>query len=180
MDQDRLGQGSDGSAVSDEGRPTFTAFVGPRRLASGALRDVALAVKALAAEGGDPVLTFDDRSGSVVDLDLRGTEADVVARLARREAADAAASGRVSRPDSEGAARGRGRPKLGVIAREVTLLPVSGSGSRRSPAAPRRRCGASSTRRGARMTDRPGCGLPARPPTASSPPWRAIAPVSRR
>ena len=123
MDQDRLGQGSDGSAVSDEGRPTFTAFVGPRRLASGALRDVALAVKALAAEGGDPVLTFDDRSGSVVDLDLRGTEADVVARLARRETADAAASGRGSRPDSEGAARGRGRPKLGVIAREVTLLP---------------------------------------------------------
>ncbi len=46
MDQDRLGQGSDGSAVPDEGRPTFTAFVGPRRLASGALRDVALAVKA--------------------------------------------------------------------------------------------------------------------------------------
>ena len=60
MDQDRLGQGSDGSAVSDEGRPTFTAFVGPRRLASGALRDVALAVKALEDArllllGGEPM-----------------------------------------------------------------------------------------------------------------------------
>ncbi|XYD11378.1 DUF2239 family protein [Methylobacterium sp. NMS12] len=123
MDQDSPGRDSDGPAKSDEAPPTYTAFVGPRRLAGGALRDVALAVKAWAAKDGDPALTFDDRSGAVVDLDLRGTEADVVARLAQRETADAAPNGRGSRPDPDGAARGRGRPKLGVIAREVTLLP---------------------------------------------------------
>lgn len=102
-----------------EAMRTFTAFVGFRRLASGRLIKVALAVKAQAAEGGDPILTFDDGSGAVIDLDLRGTEAEVTARLAEiTNAGDGA-----SRPDHEGAPRSRGRPKLGVIAREVTLLP---------------------------------------------------------
>ena len=102
---------------------TFTAFAGVRRLASGGLVDVALAVKARAAEEGDPILTFDDRSGAVIDLDLRGTEADVTTRLAELENAGDATSAVESRPDPDGAPRSRGRPKLGVIAREVT--PVS-------------------------------------------------------
>lgn len=103
-------------------RRTFTAFVGVRRLASGRLIDVALAVKAGAAEG-DAILAFDDRSGAVVDLDLRGTEADITARFAELENAGDAKSGVESRADPDGAPRSRGRPKLGVIAREVTLLP---------------------------------------------------------
>ena len=102
---------------------TFTAFVGMRRLASGRLIDVALATKAQAAEGSDPILTFDDRSGAVVDLDLRGTEAEITARLAELANARDGASTVENRPDHEGAPRSRGRPKLGVIAREVTLLP---------------------------------------------------------
>ena len=87
-----------------------TAFDGHRLLAQGALADVALAVKAAAAVGTPgPILVFDDATGKVIDLDLRGCDADVVARL---------------RPSTEVAEpRGRGRPKLGVIAREVTLLP---------------------------------------------------------
>lgn len=102
---------------------TFTAFEGLRRLASGALSDVALAVKAREIAGGDPVLTFDDRSGAVVDLDLRGTEAEIVARLTERGKAGDTTTGVDGRPDPAGATRGRGRPKLGVVAREVTLLP---------------------------------------------------------
>ena len=88
-----------------------TAFDGPRLLARGPLADVALAVKAaLAQRPTAALLAFDDASGRVIDLDLRGTDAEVVARL-RRDGDDTAP------------ARGRGRPKLGVVAREVTLLP---------------------------------------------------------
>ncbi|WP_092036710.1 DUF2239 family protein [Methylobacterium pseudosasicola] len=102
---------------------TVTAFVGVRRLASGPLNDVALAAKERAAEEGDPILIFDDRSGAVIDLDLRGTEADITARFAELATAGDATSTVESRPDPDGAPRSRGRPKLGVIAREVTLLP---------------------------------------------------------
>jgi len=81
-----------------------TAFDGPLQIAAGSLAEVALAVKA-AIDGGaaGPVLTFDDATGNVVDFDLRGSAAEITARLE--------------------APRGRGRPKLGVTAREVTLLP---------------------------------------------------------
>ncbi len=86
------------------------AFDGVRRIAAGPLSEVALAVKAaLAAGAAGPVLTFDDASGAVVDLDLRGSDAEIVARLCGGEDATPP--------------RGRGRPKLGVVAREVTLLP---------------------------------------------------------
>ena len=86
---------------------TWTLFAGERRLAHGPPRDVAAA--AHAASRGDyegPVLAFDDATGRVVDLDLRGAEADVAARYA-----------------PQAPPRPRGRPKLGVVAREVTLLP---------------------------------------------------------
>lgn len=88
-----------------------TAFAGSRRIAAGPLAEVVLAVKA-ALEAGvpGPVLTFADATGRVVDLDTRGTAGEVLARLAGPEPADPAV-------------RGRGRPKLGVVAREVTLLP---------------------------------------------------------
>ncbi|MEE7489549.1 DUF2239 family protein [Methylobacterium oryzae CBMB20] len=109
--------------MPEEPMRTFTVFAGVRRLASGRLIDVALAVKARAAEEGGPILTFDDRSGSVIDLDLRGTEADITARFAELANAGDATSNVESRPDPDGAPRSRGRPKLGVIAREVTLLP---------------------------------------------------------
>lgn len=102
---------------------TFTAFVGVRLLASGGLIDVALAVKARAAQDGDPILTFDDRSGAVIDLDLRGTEADITARVAELANPGEATSAFEGRLDPDGAPRSRGRPKLGVVAREVTLLP---------------------------------------------------------
>jgi hypothetical protein len=57
------------------------------------------------------MLVFDDETGRVIDLDLRGTPDEVVARLSSLAA-----------PSPE-IPRGRGRPKLGVVPREVTLLP---------------------------------------------------------
>lgn len=94
-----------------------TAFAGEKRLFSGPLGEVALAVKAAgAAEASQTILVFDDATGRVIDLDLRGSEAEVLGRLSPPQPeADAS--------EQEGAARGRGRPKLGVVAREVTLLP---------------------------------------------------------
>lgn len=98
-----------------------TAFAGYCRIASGPLGEVALTVKASAFD--DPVLVFDDTTGRVIDLDLRGTDAEALARLgpvaADLPGADACAPGQV-----EGLTRRpRGRPRLGVTAREVTLLP---------------------------------------------------------
>lgn len=107
-----------------------TAFVGNRMLSAGPLIEVALAAKAViesAANG--PVLTFDDATGTVVDLDLRGSKADIIARLSEQamQAPARPKAWRAEPPgeerDAPGAPRGRGRPKLGVVAREVTLLP---------------------------------------------------------
>jgi hypothetical protein len=97
----------------------FTAFRGHQHLATGALATVALAVKAAEAEpiagqdAGGPILVYDDATGKVVDLDTRGSAETVASRYA-------AASGEAPPKD---ALRGRGRPKLGVVPREITLLP---------------------------------------------------------
>lgn len=97
-----------------------TAFAGEKRLFSGPLGEVALVVKAASEQDvSKTILVFDDATGRVIDLDLRGSESDVLGRLSQPQAdAEAAAS-----EQKDGAARGRGRPKLGVVAREVTLLP---------------------------------------------------------
>ncbi|WP_322031838.1 DUF2239 family protein [Paraburkholderia sp. J76] len=106
-----------------------TAFAGTRLIARGAPLQVALAVKAqLEREGnenGATVLVFDDRDARPVEFDLRGTEKDVEARIGVQAGGEEASVtqtvfGEVAQED---APRGRGRPKLGVVAREVTLLP---------------------------------------------------------
>jgi hypothetical protein len=95
----------------------FTAFQGSHRLATGPLAEVALAVKHAGDDtAAPPILVFDDATGRAVDFDLRGNDADVIARLRQTTESVTAA------PDPV-LPRGRGRPKLGVVAREVTLLP---------------------------------------------------------
>jgi hypothetical protein len=99
------------------------AFDGHRRLAAGPLHEVVLAVKS-ATENGmtGPVLIYDDATGRVIDLDTRGTAEEVVERLAQRVVPAALPPDREA-DQTAGELRGRGRPKLGVVAREVTLLP---------------------------------------------------------
>ena len=93
----------------------FTAFHNATRIAGGPLAAVALAVRStLSADPAAAILVFDDATGKVVDLDLRGGDAEIAARYAPRTDEIIVA---------DDAPRGRGRPKLGVIAREVTLLP---------------------------------------------------------
>jgi hypothetical protein len=95
------------------------AFEGDRVIESGPLADVALAVKrAVDRKGGhDTILVFDAITSEPIELDLRGTVADVKRRVASRTAAPAEAPGPAS------PRRAPGRPRLGVVAREVTLLP---------------------------------------------------------
>ncbi|MEM5345774.1 DUF2239 family protein [Paraburkholderia azotifigens] len=104
---------------------TCTAFDGTRCLASGALTDVAMAVKAAAdRDANASILIFDDQTSRVIELDLRGSASDVLARLEAHEAHEASDTPRPEPAnDAASASRGRGRPKLGVVAREVTLLP---------------------------------------------------------
>ena len=85
---------------------TYTAFSGQRRIVSGGLKAMLLETKALLERGaGEPILIFEDGTGRQVDFDFRGTPEEVVER---------AAPPRRPRP---------GRPRLGVVSREVSLLP---------------------------------------------------------
>src|ERR1700742_2359273 len=71
-------------------------------LAGGALPTKSI----ITAHPDEPVLIFDDGSARQVEIDFRGSTDDVLARL-----------------ETGTASRGPGRPRLGVTAREVTLLP---------------------------------------------------------
>ena len=89
---------------------TCTAFEGTTLLASGARALVVVAVKHVQAQRpSSQVLIFDDATGKEIDFDLRGTDEQVAFRLGKVNGAEPA--------------RGPGRPKLGVVAREVTLMP---------------------------------------------------------
>ncbi|MBT5777899.1 MAG: DUF2239 family protein [Rhodospirillaceae bacterium] len=122
----------------NEETKSFVAFAGGEIIARGALAEVALLGKAR-FDGGDDarIAIYDDASGGVIDIDFSGRTADVLARLAAHSTAgagdhaadpgDAESSGanQTEAPDEiePDKPRGRGRPKLGVVAREVTLLP---------------------------------------------------------
>jgi uncharacterized protein len=95
------------------------AFAGTQLIAFGPLSHVALKAQESKSSAG-PVLIFDDLSSRLVELDLRGTPEELSQRVAAAQPAPAKASD--SAP-AEPEPRGPGRPKLGVVAREVTLLP---------------------------------------------------------
>ena len=86
---------------------TYTAFLRDQEIAAGTLEQVLPELKVLFEhDRGVVVLIFDDETGRQVDFDLRGTLEEVLAR-----------AGGASAP------AGPGRPRLGVVAREITLLP---------------------------------------------------------
>jgi hypothetical protein len=95
------------------------AFVGPTLLARGPLPSVARAVAELAASGeAAPVAVFQVETGERVDLDLRGSPAEVEARFAEPPRGEPGPERGI-----EPARPGPGRPRLGVVSREVSLLP---------------------------------------------------------
>ena len=99
-----------------------TAFEGSRRIANGELAEVALAVKAAIDRGAtEPVLIFDDGTAKLIEVDFRGSADDVRRRLKQPAKSEAAASATADTAPED--SKRPGRPKLGVIGREVTLLP---------------------------------------------------------
>lgn len=86
--------------MSAEASPRCTAFLGARRVAFGAYDEVARALDAIDLSAGG-LLVFDDASGAQIDYPLPSPP---------------------PRP-REAPAPQVGRPRLGVVAREVTLLP---------------------------------------------------------
>ena len=100
----------------------WVAFSGMRRLALGRPRVVAAAVKQLIDANAEAnVLVFDVQSSEPVEIDLRGSIEDVLGRLPPD--AEPAAGPETGPASAPSVARAPGRPKLGVVAREVTLLP---------------------------------------------------------
>ncbi len=85
----------------------FIAFQGHTRVAAGPLEETLAAVKRRIDGGANPaaILIFELASGRQRDFDFRGALDDVLDR---------------ARQTTQ---RGRGRPKLGVTSKEVTLLP---------------------------------------------------------
>jgi hypothetical protein len=92
------------------------AFEGARRIACGSLNEVALAVKAVAdAQPQARILVFNAQTSEPIEIDYRGSVSEVLGRLA--------GGGETSPPCAATAPAGPGRPRLGVVPREVTLLP---------------------------------------------------------
>lgn len=83
-----------------------TVFQDFRKVASGTPPQVAIFLKDTTQGGG--FLVFDNETGRQIDLDTRGTPEEILVRYTEQTAPEP---------------RGRGRPRLGVVAREVTLLP---------------------------------------------------------
>ncbi|WBO23030.1 DUF2239 family protein [Sphingomonas abietis] len=80
---------------------TYTAFAGDAWLATGSRDEIAATLRAMPDMPASALLLFDDEDGRQIDLDLREPPA----------------------PETPPPAARRGRPSLGVVAREVTLLP---------------------------------------------------------
>ena len=84
----------------------YTAFAGARRIAAGNRDTILSQIKQYTDSNDDRVLIFEDISGKQVDFDFSGSLDDVLERARARS------------PKS-----GPGRPKLGVVGREISLLP---------------------------------------------------------
>jgi uncharacterized protein len=96
---------------------TYTAFAGMRLIIAGDLKSMLLRTKKALDEGEtETILIFEDQTGNQIDFDFRGMPEDVLARLsthphfAPEEIPDQVRTG-------------PGRPKLGVVSREISLLP---------------------------------------------------------
>jgi hypothetical protein len=98
---------------------TCSAFTGSKRISRGSLREVALKAKAvLARDRWAQVLIFDDLTSEQIEVDFRGSAEDVLRRIPESATEDTPKA-----VCTEAGTRRPGRPKLGVVAREVTLLP---------------------------------------------------------
>ena len=117
---------SDGATQPDPVRVRCTAFQGERVIASGELAQIMPQIKAAhdvePTGPGSRLLVFEDSTSRLIelDLDLRGSCEDALRSLGHAQPQEGACA---ARPGGSQAPRAAGRPRLGVVAREVTLLP---------------------------------------------------------
>lgn len=105
-------------------QPAFIAFEGAHCLAQGPLAEVALQVKA--ATEARPLarfMVFNASSSEIIDFDQRGSPEAVLARLVQAHPLAHALAPDVAADNGPLPRSGPGRPRMGVVAREVTLLP---------------------------------------------------------
>jgi uncharacterized protein len=94
-----------------------TAFLGTTIVAEGTLPEVARKVKKIMErEENEEILIFDDSTSELIEVDFRGTWENVLQKLKKNET-------QATQEPAENTSHGPGRPKLGVISREVSLLP---------------------------------------------------------
>lgn len=115
----------------------YIAFNGVRKIAMGSFAEVAVEVKQLVdSNRHGAILVFNADTSDLLEIDTRGSVADVAQRYAPAQPQEGIAlpedgtppegvvlSEGVALPETAEVARPRGRPRLGVVAREVTLLP---------------------------------------------------------
>lgn len=99
--------------TTENSESEWVLFSGTHLVGRGRAPDMARLAKHRQDAGEEPVFVYVDQSGLRLDLDLSGSETEVLARLDEHPAL-----GRAT-----GQKRGPGRPKLGVVSREVSLLP---------------------------------------------------------
>jgi len=99
----------------------YTAFRGYQFLAQGSVKEVVSAAKATLDDGNsERIAIYENRTSRVLDFDFRGCLEEVLGRLSHHPIVGSP----VGSPKDEPAPRkGPGRPKLGVVSKEVTLLP---------------------------------------------------------
>jgi uncharacterized protein len=87
---------------------THTAFLGWKRIATGSQEEMLRQLKTYLEDkpSEESPLIFEDQTGTQVDFDLRGSVEEVLERVAPKPVRT-----------------GPGRPRLGVISREISLLP---------------------------------------------------------
>lgn len=95
----------------------YTAFANIKKVAQGNILDVALKVKKiLKTDAKTQVLIFDSITSQQIEIDFRGTSENLARRLD-------ALVGKTAPTSEEEKKIGPGRPRLGVISKEITLLP---------------------------------------------------------
>ncbi len=110
--------------------PAYIAFEADRCIDAGDLREVARAAKEELDRRSDAsILVFNGTTGEPVELDLRGSLDQVLARLPLGDVTPATQDLEPEMP----ASRRPGRPRLGVVAREITLLPRHGEWLNKQP-----------------------------------------------
>lgn len=96
---------------------TYLAFAGTNLVARGLLAEVVRQSKALFDQGeAQQIALYDDATGHPVDIDFTGSVDDVLAKLAAHPVVG-------DGHHQPGEKKKPGRPKLGVVSREISLLP---------------------------------------------------------